>query len=119
MIRRPPRSTLDRSSAASDVYKRQTLAHSRLSPFISTKDLIAPATFLPFTTLLLHSASSIPFSSNIYPKYLNSDTCSSCSPSSITLHRGLSSFTTITLLLSTVTLKPLLLHTLPNPSLSI
>ena len=24
MIRRPPRSTLDRSSAASDVYKRQT-----------------------------------------------------------------------------------------------
>ena len=26
MIRRPPRSTLDRSSAASDVYKRQVLA---------------------------------------------------------------------------------------------
>ena len=26
MIRRPPRSTLDRSSAASDVYKRQALA---------------------------------------------------------------------------------------------
>ena len=26
MIRRPPRSTLDRSSAASDVYKRQGLA---------------------------------------------------------------------------------------------
>ena len=26
MIRRPPRSTLDRSSAASDVYKRQTEA---------------------------------------------------------------------------------------------
>src|SRR5678816_2233787 len=26
MIRRPPRSTLDRSSAASDVYKRQRLA---------------------------------------------------------------------------------------------
>ena len=25
MIRRPPRSTLDRSSAASDVYKRQVL----------------------------------------------------------------------------------------------
>ena len=25
MIRRPPRSTLDRSSAASDVYKRQTV----------------------------------------------------------------------------------------------
>ena len=28
MIRRPPRSTLDRSSAASDVYKRQALAVS-------------------------------------------------------------------------------------------
>src|SRR5678816_3016984 len=27
MIRRPPRSTLDRSSAASDVYKRQTQGH--------------------------------------------------------------------------------------------
>ena len=27
MIRRPPRSTLDRSSAASDVYKRQSLDH--------------------------------------------------------------------------------------------
>ena len=26
MIRRPPRSTLDRSSAASDVYKRQALS---------------------------------------------------------------------------------------------
>ena len=28
MIRRPPRSTLDRSSAASDVYKRQALQGS-------------------------------------------------------------------------------------------
>src|SRR5678810_932664 len=27
MIRRPPRSTLDRSSAASDVYKRQDVLH--------------------------------------------------------------------------------------------
>ena len=27
MIRRPPRSTLDRSSAASDVYKRQPMAY--------------------------------------------------------------------------------------------
>ena len=27
MIRRPPRSTLDRSSAASDVYKRQTATY--------------------------------------------------------------------------------------------
>ena len=30
MIRRPPRSTLDRSSAASDVYKRQDQAHELL-----------------------------------------------------------------------------------------
>src|SRR5678809_944215 len=29
MIRRPPRSTLDRSSAASDVYKRQLLCGAR------------------------------------------------------------------------------------------
>ena len=29
MIRRPPRSTLDRSSAASDVYKRQVVTRSR------------------------------------------------------------------------------------------
>ena len=28
MIRRPPRSTLDRSSAASDVYKRQLYTHA-------------------------------------------------------------------------------------------
>ena len=31
MIRRPPRSTLDRSSAASDVYKRQGEDHRRLA----------------------------------------------------------------------------------------
>src|SRR5678816_3593195 len=30
MIRRPPRSTLDRSSAASDVYKRQVYVYSYL-----------------------------------------------------------------------------------------
>src|SRR5678816_1158691 len=32
MIRRPPRSTLDRSSAASDVYKRQLLAPALRTP---------------------------------------------------------------------------------------
>ena len=31
MIRRPPRSTLDRSSAASDVYKRQRYASASLA----------------------------------------------------------------------------------------
>ena len=34
MIRRPPRSTLDRSSAASDVYKRQVLDVSRGKPAV-------------------------------------------------------------------------------------
>ena len=32
MIRRPPRSTLDRSSAASDVYKRQALTYAWAAP---------------------------------------------------------------------------------------
>src|SRR5678815_5455987 len=32
----------------------KTLAHSRLSPFASTMDLIAPVPFLSFTTFLLH-----------------------------------------------------------------
>ena len=38
MIRRPPRSTLDRSSAASDVYKRQS-AKSEEPPSIVHQDL--------------------------------------------------------------------------------
>ena len=33
MIRRPPRSTLDRSSAASDVYKRQNLYWAKQAAF--------------------------------------------------------------------------------------
>ena len=40
MIRRPPRSTLDRSSAASDVYKRQgqeTVARANFYPLTSTQ----------------------------------------------------------------------------------
>src|SRR5678810_474166 len=40
MIRRPPRSTLDRSSAASDVYKRQiriSLVHSHFISLIDPK----------------------------------------------------------------------------------
>src|SRR5678810_1051122 len=35
MIRRPPRSTLDRSSAASDVYKRQNQQHAHLAPDVA------------------------------------------------------------------------------------
>src|SRR5678815_3557201 len=39
MIRRPPRSTLDRSSAASDVYKRQLLdLENCFSPFVGIAD---------------------------------------------------------------------------------
>ena len=34
MIRRPPRSTLDRSSAASDVYKRQIVESFSRQPFV-------------------------------------------------------------------------------------
>ena len=34
MIRRPPRSTLDRSSAASDVYKRQIIANLEVLNFL-------------------------------------------------------------------------------------
>ena len=37
MIRRPPRSTLDRSSAASDVYKRQGILSVRLFAPIDSK----------------------------------------------------------------------------------
>ena len=37
MIRRPPRSTLDRSSAASDVYKRQELGKVEITRFIDNE----------------------------------------------------------------------------------
>src|SRR5678809_1236242 len=39
MIRRPPRSTLDRSSAASDVYKRQNVIRANLFTTISPTKL--------------------------------------------------------------------------------
>ena len=38
MIRRPPRSTLDRSSAASDVYKRQSMQHAFSLPYALLED---------------------------------------------------------------------------------
>ena len=40
MIRRPPRSTLDRSSAASDVYKRQT---KELNPVDCAVQVLPPS----------------------------------------------------------------------------
>ena len=42
MIRRPPRSTLDRSSAASDVYKRQLLT-LQLANEAEKKGIVVPA----------------------------------------------------------------------------
>lgn len=65
------------------------LKHSKLSPLACIKDLIVPATFQPFTSFLLHYASSIPFSLKIYPKYLNSDTCSNCLPTNMISHHRL------------------------------
>ena len=45
MIRRPPRSTLDRSSAASDVYKRQPHAGRVLSGGVDANALQGPKRF--------------------------------------------------------------------------
>src|SRR5678810_710705 len=49
MIRRPPRSTLDRSSAASDVYKRQAeyRAEAVVRAMIGTGDLRGRKVLLP------------------------------------------------------------------------
>src|SRR5678810_1475032 len=44
MIRRPPRSTLDRSSAASDVYRRQDIVIYSLTKYVGGhSDLVAGA----------------------------------------------------------------------------
>src|SRR5678815_1504907 len=50
MIRRPPRSTLDRSSAASDVYKRQTLNCAGSGPNAKTWTQFAPVSNKEVTT---------------------------------------------------------------------
>ena len=55
MIRRPPRSTLDRSSAASDVYKRQVSARALLLALLRGKKLdleqvAKPPVFVPENT---------------------------------------------------------------------
>ena len=55
MIRRPPRSTLDRSSAASDVYKRQAL--SRYLKKIKPQVVIAGQTHVQIMTLLARKKS--------------------------------------------------------------
>ena len=40
MVRRPPRSTLDRSSAASDVYKRQVYKFELVQPLVAFREQI-------------------------------------------------------------------------------
>ena len=53
MIRRPPRSTQGRSSAASDVYKRQI--HARTKPVILELPLLAPTWLILFTDGILEA----------------------------------------------------------------
>src|SRR5678815_1364670 len=58
MMRRPPRSTLDRSSAASDVYKRQSLYNSKHLSFETSSFAFSTfnhASFLPLTACLTSS----------------------------------------------------------------
>ena len=50
MIRRPPRATLDRSSAASDVYKRQHRV--RLRPEVRLTEVPAPQRIAPYAVAL-------------------------------------------------------------------
>ena len=52
MIRRPPRSTLDRSSAASDVYKRQAVVDSKTLTTSSTLGALKPDERFPVTLKL-------------------------------------------------------------------
>ena len=54
MIRRPPRSTLDRSSAASDVYKRQPRMLAR--GYLMRAGLISGSLF---AVVMLHAAAAI------------------------------------------------------------
>ena len=49
MIRRPPRSTLDRSSAASDVYKRQVLESPEVEIYEGDKAVMRRYEFFRYT----------------------------------------------------------------------
>lgn len=51
----------------------RTLGHLKLISFVIINGVIIPDTFVPLTALL-HSPSSVPFSSNLLSKYLNSNT---------------------------------------------
>ena len=88
------------------------LAHSSCKPLALTKDLIAPAFLLQLATFLQHTASSLPDSSKMQHKYLNSDTHSNHFPSTRTSDSNPSSqFSNITFILPASTFRPLLLHT--------
>ena len=83
MIRRPPRSTLSSSSAASDVYKRQVLSHEHISkmqlnnnsgvdPLLTLHCIsIFPPTLLPSLSSPVPSFLSPPFSP-LFPSSFNS-----------------------------------------------
>ena len=53
MIRRPPRSTLDRSSAASDVYKRQGLDKKTLAETDYHDLILSEYTFLKRPVIMI------------------------------------------------------------------
>ena len=62
MIRRPPRSTLDRSSAASDVYKRQSLlsfAAASLAYAIGRTDLVSNGVYTGVVVLVVFWAATL------------------------------------------------------------
>ena len=83
MIRRPPRSTLDRSSAASDVYKRQAPGHETTYKFLfmakgggsanksylyqETKAVLSPDRLMSFLDEKLRSLSLIHISEPTRP----------------------------------------------------
>ena len=60
MIRRPPRSTLDRSSAASDVYKRQVYKYDMATGQFSGPFFSAPANGLTKMVDGLHVDGDLP-----------------------------------------------------------
>mgnify|MGYP003380711512 CR=1 FL=1 len=68
MIRRPPRSTLDRSSAASDVYKRQLIVTVSTTLVVS---LLLPKNYKSSATLLVTHKGADPVTGMILPAQLS------------------------------------------------
>ena len=91
------------------------LLHSSCKSLALNRDLMAPTTLLPLSTFILHSALSVPNSFKTHPKYFHTETGSKRILSTQTSYSNPSSpFSTITLLLSALTFRPLLLHTSTN-----